>query len=169
MVCNKKENQFSLNGNGIMLSFLGQQCYHSTLCVCVYIYIYIYTYIYKCRIHHHPPTNNIAQSPKLAQVKTAQVLSRLLPHNQPSLKELIPSQRGRRRRRCRIRIIFTSLEVPTSIQLADKNKTGCNSIQTLIFLEHPTHAWVWQKTFFIVGNHTHLAVPKMPWALLVFP
>ena len=27
----KKENRFSLSGNGIMLSFLGQQFYHSTL------------------------------------------------------------------------------------------------------------------------------------------
>ena len=27
----KKENRFSLNGNGIMLSFLGRQFYHSTL------------------------------------------------------------------------------------------------------------------------------------------
>ena len=35
----KKENRFSLNRNGIMLSFLGQQFYHSTL----YIYVYIYT------------------------------------------------------------------------------------------------------------------------------
>ena len=38
MVCNQKENRFSLNRNGIMLSFLGRQFYHSTL----YIYIYIY-------------------------------------------------------------------------------------------------------------------------------
>ena len=51
----KKENQFSLNGNGIMSSFLGRQFYRSTLyfcvcvCVCVYIYIYIqYIYIYAC-------------------------------------------------------------------------------------------------------------------------
>ena len=34
----KKENRFSLNGNGIMSSFLGRQFYHSTQ----YIYIYIY-------------------------------------------------------------------------------------------------------------------------------
>ena len=34
----KKENRFSLNGNGIMSSFLGRQFYRSTL----YIYIYIY-------------------------------------------------------------------------------------------------------------------------------
>ena len=36
----KKENRFSLNGNGIMSSFLGWQFYRSTL----YIYIYIYIY-----------------------------------------------------------------------------------------------------------------------------
>ena len=41
----KKENQFSLNGNGIMSSFLGRQFYRSTL----YIYIYIYIYIYRER------------------------------------------------------------------------------------------------------------------------
>ena len=35
---NKKENWVSLNGNGIMWSFLGRQFYRSTL----YIYIYIY-------------------------------------------------------------------------------------------------------------------------------
>ncbi len=34
----KKENRFSLNGNGIMSSFLGRQFYRSTL----YIYRYIY-------------------------------------------------------------------------------------------------------------------------------
>ena len=34
----KKENRFSLNGNGNMSSFLGRQFYRSTL----YIYIYIY-------------------------------------------------------------------------------------------------------------------------------
>ena len=34
----KKENRFSLNGNGIMSAFLGRQCYRST----IYIYIYIY-------------------------------------------------------------------------------------------------------------------------------
>ena len=37
----KKENWFSLNRNGIMSSFLGQQFYHSTL----YIYIYIYIFL----------------------------------------------------------------------------------------------------------------------------
>ena len=37
----KKENRFSLNGNGIMSSFLGRQFYRSTLYI--YIYIYIYT------------------------------------------------------------------------------------------------------------------------------
>ena len=31
LVCNKKENQFSLNGNGIMSSFLERQFYRSTL------------------------------------------------------------------------------------------------------------------------------------------
>ena len=35
----KKENQFLLNGNGIMSSFLGWQFYHYTLYV-LYIYIY---------------------------------------------------------------------------------------------------------------------------------
>ena len=51
----KKENRFSLNRNGIMLSFLGRQFYRSTLYiywrVCVYIYfmyVYIYIYIYVC-------------------------------------------------------------------------------------------------------------------------
>ena len=39
----KKENQFSLNGNGIISSFLGWEFYRSTL----YIYIYIYIYIYE--------------------------------------------------------------------------------------------------------------------------
>ena len=34
----KKENRFSLNGNGIM-SFLGRQFYHSTLYVCMYVCI----------------------------------------------------------------------------------------------------------------------------------
>ena len=29
----KKENRFSLNGNGIMSSFLGRKFYRSTLCV----------------------------------------------------------------------------------------------------------------------------------------
>ena len=48
----KKENQFSLNRNGIMSSFLWQQFYHSTLCVW-YIYIYIYIYIKK-HICMHP-------------------------------------------------------------------------------------------------------------------
>ena len=37
----------------------------------------------------HPPSNNIAQPSTLMQVKTAQALSRLLPHNQLGLKELI--------------------------------------------------------------------------------
>ena len=36
----KKENWFSLNGNGILSSFLGQQSYRSTL------YIYIYNFVY---------------------------------------------------------------------------------------------------------------------------
>ena len=47
----KKENRFSLNGNGIMSSFLGRQFYRCTLYKFmrdfVYIYIYIYIYIYK--------------------------------------------------------------------------------------------------------------------------
>ena len=42
----KKENQFLLNGNGIMLSFLGRELYRCTLCVCVCVCIYIYIYIY---------------------------------------------------------------------------------------------------------------------------
>ena len=46
----KKENWFSLNRNGIMSSFLGQQFYHSTLYsfyfYSYHIYIYIYIYIY---------------------------------------------------------------------------------------------------------------------------
>ena len=43
----KKENRFSLNGNGIMSSFLGQQFYRSTLYIYIYIYIYInYGYIH---------------------------------------------------------------------------------------------------------------------------
>ena len=56
----KKENQFSLNGNGIMSSFLGQQFYFSTLyiyvhiyvCVCVCVYVHICmcvcTYVWVC-------------------------------------------------------------------------------------------------------------------------
>ena len=42
----RKENRFSLNGNGIMSSFLGRQFYCSTL------YIYIYIYI---KLHIHWP------------------------------------------------------------------------------------------------------------------
>ena len=38
----KKENRFSLNGNGIMSSFLGRWFYRSTL----YIYIYIYSILW---------------------------------------------------------------------------------------------------------------------------
>ena len=40
----KKENQFSLNGNGIMSSFLGRQFYHSTL------YIYTYKKVLLCSL-----------------------------------------------------------------------------------------------------------------------
>ena len=40
----KKENRFSLNGNGIMTSFLGRQFYRSTLYIYIYIYIYIQIY-----------------------------------------------------------------------------------------------------------------------------
>ena len=42
----KKENRFSLNGNGIMSSFLGWQFYRSTP------YIYIYTHIYTRTLIH---------------------------------------------------------------------------------------------------------------------
>ena len=38
----KKENRFSLNGNGIMSSFLGRQFDRSTLNIYIYIYIYIF-------------------------------------------------------------------------------------------------------------------------------
>ena len=38
----KKENWFSLNGNGIMSSFLGRQFYHSTLYIEISIYIIIF-------------------------------------------------------------------------------------------------------------------------------
>ena len=39
----------------------------------------------------HPPSN-ITQPPTMTRAKTAWALSRLLPHNQPGLKELIPPQ-----------------------------------------------------------------------------
>ena len=42
----KKENQFSLNGNGIISSFLGRQSYRSTLYIYIYIYVYMYIYIF---------------------------------------------------------------------------------------------------------------------------
>ena len=65
----KKENRFSLNGNGIMSSFLGRQFYRSTLYIYIYIlddsiYTYIYIYIYICiymyiyiYIYCHPQTD----------------------------------------------------------------------------------------------------------------
>ena len=42
----KKEKWFSLNGNGIMSSFLGRQFYRSTLSLSLSLSIYIYIYIY---------------------------------------------------------------------------------------------------------------------------
>ena len=45
----KKENRFSLNGNGIISSFLGRQFYRSTLCVYIYIIIII-----SCWQHGYP-------------------------------------------------------------------------------------------------------------------
>ena len=41
----KKENRFSLNGNGIISSFLERQFYRSTLSLSLSLYIYIYIYI----------------------------------------------------------------------------------------------------------------------------
>ena len=45
------------------------------------------------RSPRHPPLKSIAQPPKSTQMITTWTLSRLLPHNQPSLKELILPQR----------------------------------------------------------------------------
>ena len=36
-------------------------------------------------------------------------------------------------------ITLTGLGVPTSVQLADKNKTGYNPIQSLIFVKSPMY------------------------------
>ena len=78
---------------------------------------------------------------------------------------------------CRIITIIklTSLVVPISVQLADKNKIGSNSIQNLIFVKCFMSMRVWHIAFFIVGTrgktvtHTYLAVSKMFWAQLAFP
>ena len=54
---------------------------------------------------------------------------------------------------CRIiTITLTSPGILTSVQLADKNKTSCNSIQTPMFVEHPTYTQVWHIAFLIVGT-----------------
>ena len=81
----------------------------------------------------HPPSN-IAQPFTMMQTKTAQALSRLLPHNQPDLTELILPQKPCMMREGEwriITIILTTVRVPASILLSDKKKTGCNSIQSL--------------------------------------
>ena len=44
----KKENWFSLNGNGIMSSFLGRQFYRSPLYIYIYIYIYMCVCVFVC-------------------------------------------------------------------------------------------------------------------------
>ena len=90
----------------------------------------------------HPPSN-ITQLPTMMQMKTTQALSRLLPHNQPGLKELIPPQKplpthkGRRRKR-RI-ITLTTIRIPACIQLPNKNKAGCNLKQSLQQIEAGIH------------------------------
>ena len=77
----------------------------------------------------HPPSN-IVQPPTMTQKKSARALSRLLPRNHPSSKAITHARRERRR--CRIMIIaLTTIRVPASVQLSNKNKTNCNSIQSL--------------------------------------
>ncbi len=48
----KKENRFSLNGNGIMSSFLGRQFYRSTLYIYIYIYIIYFSYYFLNILFH---------------------------------------------------------------------------------------------------------------------
>ena len=61
-------------------------------------------------------TSNTAQPSSMMQTKTPRALSRLLPHNQPGLKELIPPKdlypRVMGGRRCRITITHTSVKRP---------------------------------------------------------
>ena len=54
-------------------------------------------------------------------------------------------------------ITLTSKVIPKTIQLADKIKTGSNSIQIPIFVECPTFVQIWHMAFFIVGTR-HRAI-----------
>ena len=50
----KKENRFSLNGNGIISSFLGQQFYRSTLYSIFFLWLYYIPHIfYSCSLWRH--------------------------------------------------------------------------------------------------------------------